>query len=126
VPEQRSSLIAGRLVPRECVTWSNHELTEGGFKPVTSNLNIPRTEIECFYENGEEVRPTAQQILNLQAAILEDKANRVRLSVFSLKVRKPLIGTCNSWERLSLLMCVFDCTYVSRRVAHYDDEVRHR
>ena len=22
--------------------------------------------------------------------------------------------------------CVFDCTYVSRRVAHYDDEVRHR
>ena len=93
---------------------------------MTSNLNIPRTEIECFYENGEEVRPTAQQILNLQAAILEDKANRVRLSVFSLKVRKPLIGTCNSWERLSLLMCVFDCTYVSRRVAHYDDEVRHR
>ena len=22
--------------------------------------------------------------------------------------------------------CVFDCTYVSRRVADYDDEVRHR
>jgi hypothetical protein len=46
---------------------------------VTSNLNIPRTEIECFYENGEEVRPTAQQILNLQAAILEDKAKKSKL-----------------------------------------------
>ena len=79
MPAQRSSLIAGRLAPLECVTWSNHELTGGGFKPVTDNLNISRTEIDCFYVNGEEVRPTAQQILDLQAAILEDKKKKAKI-----------------------------------------------
>ena len=79
VPAQRSSLIAGRLVPRECVTWSNHELTERGFKPVATNLNIQRTEIDCLYVNGEEVRPTAKQILDLQEAILADKSKKAKI-----------------------------------------------
>ena len=71
------SLIAGRVVPRESVTWSNHEFAGKGLTPITPALNIPRVEIECLYVNGEEVAPTPEQIIAMQTAVLEDRAAKL-------------------------------------------------
>ena len=67
--ERRNPLIAGRLVPRPCVTWSNHEHSGDGFKAVTAGMNIPRTEVECYFYNGEEVKPSAEDVIAHQASL---------------------------------------------------------
>ena len=87
---EHGPLIAGRLVPRECVTWSNHELIGDGHKPITSQMNIPRTEIECLYVNGQEVKPTPEQIIAMQTAILEDKRHKASVRKENAAAKKAV------------------------------------
>ena len=98
MPKERSSLIAGRLAVRECVTWSNHELIGQGCRPVTAQLKIPRTEIECFYVNGQEIPPTAQQILDLQAAILEDRRRKTNIRREKANAKKAMRAKLDALE----------------------------
>ena len=92
-------LIAGRLVFRECVTWSNFEHSGDGFKPITPAMNIPRTEIDCLYVNGEEGKPTPEQIIAIRTAILEDKEKKASVRREKTAKKKAVKDTLDRLEK---------------------------